>query len=276
MKRWTVPLLLLLLLGALKTPLESRLAAEERQAGFQSSSVSSRHRSRLGQMGFIAALSGFRAAVADAYWIRAHNAWKRTEWPRLFGLLDTATQLQPKSILFWEMAHFHMAYDAAIEVLENSTREPSLPLRLKAKREYLALGEQFLLDGLRFNPQSSRLYDLLGQLYSRRFDDPARAAEAYAAAARCPNPPQYVRRFEAFELAKIPGRERDAYTKLRALYLESPRNHVPTLLQNLQRLQQKLGVPLAERVYDRPILSATPETPLPLLPPQPPNPPPSR
>jgi hypothetical protein len=207
-------------------------------------------------MGFVAALSGFRAVMADLLWIRAGTAFEKTEWGRMKLLLESATQLQPKFVTFWEMAHFHMAYDAATAVNPKlpprpgeAIQQPSEALRRKAEREYLHIGEQFLLDGIAFNPDSSRLYERLGTLYSKKLFDYERAYEAYTAAAQKPGAMGYVRRFAAFALAEVPGREREAYAKLRALYDEGDSQRVPTLLHLLQRLEEKLAVPDSERVY---------------------------
>jgi hypothetical protein len=65
-----------------------------------------------------------------------------------------------------------------------------------------------------------------------------------------PNPPMYVHRFAAYELAQCPGHEREAYEILRAFYLRSEDEHLPTLLKWLDRLQEKLSIPPAERVYN--------------------------
>jgi hypothetical protein len=58
----------------------------------------------------------------------------------------------------------------------------------------------------------------------------------------------YVRRFAAFELAKVPGKEQEAYEQLKELYLEGPQQRVPTLLTLLKELEQKLAVPEDLRV----------------------------
>jgi len=112
--------------------------------------------------------------MADLLWIRAGTAFEKTEWGRIKLLLESAAQLQPKFVTFWEMAHFHMAYDAATAV------NPKLPDQAKrsdnrAKRSVTkpnantSISEnQFLLDGIAFNPDSSRLYERLGTLYSKK------------------------------------------------------------------------------------------------------------
>ena len=59
-------------------------------------------------MGFLAALSGFRALVADGLWIHAHAVWERTDWAAMKFDFDAVTTLQPGCVLFWDMAAWHM------------------------------------------------------------------------------------------------------------------------------------------------------------------------
>jgi hypothetical protein len=93
---------------------EERLTQEHRSAYFRNAKLDLDLRQRLGQMGFLAALSGFRSLVADVLWIQAHSAWERTEWGRMALLFDTVTSLQPRAVLFWDMAAWHMAYNASV------------------------------------------------------------------------------------------------------------------------------------------------------------------
>lgn len=247
-----LPLLALLLLGGAKAPLEHRLLASQRRAGFQMATFSGQTRSQLGHAGFVAALSGFRALMADLLWIRAGTAFERVEWPRMQLLLHTATRLQPRAVVFWEMAHFHMAYDAATSVRTNTRAEPVAALRRKAELEYIQTGESFLREGIAYNPESALLWQRLGELLSRRKNDPLGASEAFSESAKRPEAMGFVRRMAAYELAKVPGRERDAYERLRALYLEGEQERLPNLVRLLSELEQKLAVPEAQRVYTSP------------------------
>ncbi len=242
----------LLAFGVLKTPAEHHLLEEERASGFQLAQVNNNTRAQLGQMGFIAALSGFRAVMADFLWIQAGNSFESTDWARLEMFLHSATQLQPRAVVFWEMAHYHMAYDAAIAVKGDESRQPNLALRRRAEREFQQIGEGFLLRGIQFNPDNARLYECLGNLYKNRMQDHLRASQSYAASAQKPGAMGYVRRFAVFELAKVPGREQEAYEQLTQLYLEGPQQRVPTLLTLLKELEQKLSIPEDSRVYSPP------------------------
>jgi hypothetical protein len=261
MKKTLAPLLLIIGFGLLKTPVETRLLTVQKHAGFQLARLNLGTRAQLGQAGFVAALSGFRALMADLLWIRAGTAFDQTAWSKMELLLRSATQLQPRAALFWEMAHYHMAYDAATSVRYDETAQPSSALRRKAELDFIHIGQTFLEDGLSFLPNSSRLWERLGDLYSRRLNDPLNAADAYAKASQQTNAMAYLRRFSAYELAKIPGREKEAYERLKALYLESPSQRVETLVHLIARLEEKLAVPQEHRAYSKQTASDPVDTP---------------
>lgn len=244
----------LLLLGVPKIAFEERLYQSERREGFQAAQWNMGLRHQIGQLGFVAALSGFRALMADVMWLKASSVFERAEWGRLKLYLESATQLQPRAVLFWEMAHFHMAYDAAYSVRVNEEAQPSMALRRRAERQYLEIGERFLKDGITFNPESARLYERLGMLYAQKLHDPARAAEAYWMASQKPGALEYVKGFAGYYLAEVPGREREAYDLLkevRAEKLSRGRELPPTLLKKLGELEEHLQVPRGERVGTR-------------------------
>src|SRR5690348_10879261 len=140
MKRAMVVLAVLLGLGLLKLPIEHNLAALNRQEHFQGVAFNLDLREKIGQLGFIAALSGFRAIVADALFIQAYSAWEDTEWGRMLLLFRQVTTLQPRVMLFWDTAAWHMAWNASVAAM-NDQKQPRLALRVKAQREYFALGK---------------------------------------------------------------------------------------------------------------------------------------
>jgi hypothetical protein len=242
---------ILLVFGALRMPFEQRLTEEHRAADFHGAKFDLDMRQRLGQSGFIAALSGFRALAADVLWIQAFSAWERTEWGRMKLLFDSVTSLQPRCIMFWDMASWHMAWNASIAACEDP-KQPRGALRLRAQREYFKIGEQYLLDGIKNNPDRWQLYERLGALYRDKFNDPCKAYEAYEKSAALPGHPSFVRRFAAYMLADCPGHEREAYERLVKYYQMGEDEHLPTLLQKLAELQEKLSVPPDQRIYTPP------------------------
>jgi tetratricopeptide (TPR) repeat protein len=240
---------ILMALGALKLPIERDLAAVHRQEHFRGVAFNLDLREKLGQLGFIAALSGFRSIVADALFIQAHVAWERTEWGRVLLLFRQVTTLQPRAILFWDMAAWHMAWNASVAAL-NDKNQPRLALRVKAEREYFALGKDFLERGVKNNPDRPQLYESLARLYKEKYKNHERASEFFAKAAALPGAPSYERRFSAYELSYCEGREREAYDRLRRLYDEGEKERLPTLITRLKFLENKLGIPQDQRIPD--------------------------
>lgn len=249
MIRGVVVMLSVALFGAAKLPMEHAISESHRALHFRAVDFNLDLREQLGQLGFIAALSGFRSLVADALFIQAHVAWERTEWGRVLLLFRQVTTLQPRALLFWDMAAWHMAWNASTAAL-NDRAQPRLALRIKAQREYFALGRDFLERGIKNNPDRPQLYEALGRLYRDKYDDHEHATEFFAKAAELPGAPSYTKRFAAYELAQCPGREREAYDRLHALYLFGEKEHVPTLLRRLKELEIKLDIPSDQRIPD--------------------------
>ncbi len=249
MKRAVIAVVLLLLFGAARLPYEIHLQKLQHQAGFNSTSLDLPLRQQLGQMSFVAALSGFRSLVAAILYIDAYDTWQKLEWGRLAGLLQTVTTLQPKSIVYWDMAAWHMAWNASIAALENKA-QPSKILREREQRKYWELGKKFYEDGLRNNPDSAELWKNLAVLERDKFEDHAAAAKAFETSSTKPNAYPYVRRFAVYELAKIPGREHEAYDRLKALYAEGRSERSPTLIHLLKQLEEKLGIPADQRIKE--------------------------
>src|SRR5438445_964095 len=250
MIRVLVVLAILVALGALKLPIERDLAALHRHEHFRGVEFNLDLREKLGQLGFVAALSGFRAIVADGLFLQAYTAWENTEWGRMLLLFRHITTLQPRVLLFWDTAAWHMAWNASVAAMNDQT-QPRLALRVKAQREYFALGKDFLERGIKNNPDRPDLYEALARLYKEKYKDHERASEYYAKAAAVPGAAPWDRRFSAYELSYCEGREREAYDRLRHLYEEGPKERLPTLIKRLKFLEEKLGIPQDQRIQEK-------------------------
>ena len=106
-------LLMVAVAGAILLPWQVELQGLSRQSGFRTTPLDLSLREQIGQSGFLAALSGFRSPLAAFLWIEAHSAWEKTEWGRMNGLFNTVTTLQPHSLLYWDIAAWHMAWNAS-------------------------------------------------------------------------------------------------------------------------------------------------------------------
>ena len=250
MTRIALALAMLLGFGVTKLPAERALFVQHRHLHFRGVELNLDLREQLGQLGFIAALSGFRSIVADILFIQAHVAWERTEWGRVLLLFRQVTTLQPRVVLFWDMAAWHMAWNASIAAMNDQT-QPRLALRIKAQREYFALGKDFLERGIKNNPDHPQLYESLARLYKDRYQDHAHASEFFAKAAALPDAPSYDKRFSAYELSYCEGREREAYERLQQLYDAGENERLPTLIKRLKVLEEKLNIAQDQRIPDK-------------------------
>ena len=246
MSRSFFAIAMLLIFGVMKLPAERAMSLQHRQLQF-GDIVTLDLREKIGQLGFVAALSGFRSIVADGLFIQAHVAWEQTEWGRVLLLFRQVTTLQPRSILFWDMAAWHMAWNASVAAMNDQT-QPRLSLRVKAQREYFALGKDFLERGIKNNPDRPQLYESMARLYKEKYKEHERASEFFAKAAVLPGAPRYDRRFSAYELSYCEGREREAYERLRQLYDEGEKERLPTLITRLKFLEDKLEIPQDQRI----------------------------
>ncbi len=237
--------------GLLRVAGEARLAAGQRAAGIGMVPLRLDFREQLGQVGLLAALSGFRSVVADFVWLEAYSAWERVEYGRLNLLLNTATTLQPRNVEFWDQSAWHMAWNASVHAREDRGGQGREALRRKAEREYVLLGKDYAERGLASNPDARALHERLALIFYEKLHDPCAAAAAYARAAGSPRALGYEKRFAAFRLAECPGREREAYWLLRFYYDLSERERVPTLIRLLRELEEKIGLPEEQRL-DKP------------------------
>lgn len=247
---WAAVVGALLLFGLARLPLEKSLDQAHRAANLRTAALDIGLREEIGQLSYAAALSGFRSLVAAFLWIEAHTAWEQTAWGRMAGLFQSVTALQPRSLIYWDLASWHMAWNASIAARENP-KEPSEFLRRRAEREYHELGRDFLERGIANNPENYLLHERLGIMLRDKFHDHCGAAAAFADAADKSGAPPYVKRLAAYELAACPGREREAYEKLRAIYLLGEEERLPRVITLINELEAKLNIPASERLAPR-------------------------
>ena len=246
--RWMITALVLALFGAVRLPVETRLTQERQAAAFGTVKLNLGLREKIGQMGFLAALSGFRTIVADLLWIDANTAWQRVEYGRMNLMLETVTTLAPRNAKFWEESAWHMAYNASVYVM-NDPRQPKLALKIKAQREYFMLGLEYAKGGIANVPNDYELHQRLALIYQDKFKDHCAASAEFEKASTCPHAFSYEKRFAAYELSFCPGHEKEAWERLRKLYDKGPQERLPTLEIRLKAMEEKLQLPQEQRVY---------------------------
>ena len=250
-RRYLLGVVVVLAFGLLRLPFERALARERVAGSVNSVRLDVSLRERVSQNEFIAALGGFRSLVADVLWIDAQTDWEKVEYGKMNVKFGTATTLVPHNIMFWDMAGWHMAYNASVAVMEDP-KEPKLAIKKKRQREYFNLGRDYIEHGIANNLQAHDLYQMLAKIDSEKLGDHLASSAAWDKAAACPHALGYEKRAAVFELAKVPGHEREAWQRIRALYDLGEKERVPTLEKDLRELEEKLQLPPEQRIYKTP------------------------
>jgi len=252
-----VAVVVLAVFGLLRWPVESALTRDLREQHLLPPPLDIEMRERLGQGGFAAAFGGMRSVIASMQNLQAQLDWSRQDWGRLESRFRLITRLQPRAESYWEMACWHLAYNASSYYLYDwrdypDHLEPGAVelLRRRYWRSYVHKGIEMLEEGIRYNPEKPRLYEVLGHLYAdpNKLLDHRLAAEAFLAGAELPGGAPWLKRFGGYSLSYLSEEREAAYELLRGLYEESESNHVPTLLAILFELQMVLDVPEEERI----------------------------
>jgi len=242
-QRNAVLIIAVLAFGAARMPFEAGLAKELRASGLTPAPMQVGTRDKIGQTSSAVALGGLRTLVATFLNLRAFSFFEDKRWDDVADTYDTIVDLAPRTRYYWEAGYSHSAYNAASYYINDSTL-PSLRRR-EAWRAAIYRGRAFLERGIRNNPDDWSLLANLGFLLS----DPnkilafrdlnktfAAAADAYKRSADTGKALGYVRRAEFYSLARVQGKEQEALTSARSLYLDQ-RNHVPTLMMLLLVLE---------------------------------------
>lgn len=248
MNRRIIAVLLLGVFGTAILPFQNSLDKAQRAAKLRSTSLDKSLRAQVGQMGFLAALSGFRSPLAAILWIEAYTAWEKTEWGRMAGLFNTTTTLQPRSVLYWDLAAWHMAWNASVAALNDKEKQPSEALRIRNQRQFFDMGRDYLERGIKNNPDSYYLYAAMGTLLRDKLEDHCGSGEYFLKGSEIKGAPAYYARMAGYELAKCPEREREAYDLLKKLYIDDPAQRKPTQITILKELEKKLDVPPDKRI----------------------------
>lgn len=188
--------------GAVKLPWEMRMTRAQRQAtvGF-SGPTAVAVREKLGQGLVLAALGGFRGLAANALMLQAHGAWEEQQWVRVRSALEVATLLQPRVALFWDLAAWHLAWNAAVAAETYSGESNETRKRIEA-RKWVEAGRELLERGTRAVPEKALLFQRLGDLYWQRLADYQAAAACYREALTKGDAPPYLERFVGYALEK--------------------------------------------------------------------------
>ena len=254
--RWSAPLagalLGLLAWGGVKVAWEQRIGRGEVALRYHGNVLTRQISDQLGQGTLIGLLGGLRAVVANYYWLEVTNAWEKKDWPTLRAEVDLVTALQPRTVLFWEMGAWHLAWNASVDKL-NNIAEKSQTRREADARKWVEMGRDVLLRGVENIPDRYNLWFQLGWIEDQKFHDELAAAHYYQEALKRPGAPRYLERFVGYDL-ETGGDKAGAYAWWKDLWRSAP-DHADKVRawdkveDRIRRLENELKVPDADRLF---------------------------
>ena len=249
---WIVALVLIVP-AVLLSPLERAIDAQRVRRRYGGARVTLEMRDRLGQGMAIGLLAGFRGVVADFLWIQNQGFWENKEWLRMYRNMELVTTLQPQSVLFWDSAQWHMAWNIGYAVRTDPANRTQAE-GLKREREWQEKARDLLARGIENIPNRYELYFSMGWLYAQKLKDDCEAAEYYQHAAQFTDAPSYVGRFYARALEHC-GRVPEAYEYWKHLWFQEhnkPYQLEGVLEREIKGLEDQLNIPNDQRVFPRP------------------------
>lgn len=216
----------------------------------------------LGQGVTVGLLGGFRAIVADFFWIRTNVIWSDSDLPATQTLIKLVTAIDPRPQFFWinganmiayDMPHWRILAAGGYTVVSESEQR-------RFDREQAEIALRLLKEGFIYHPHSVALYVCQANIQLNRAKDTAAAAESYHMAALQPGAPYFTTRIYG-ELLKRMGRKQEAYLWLKQVYptLPKPRDlgrftqfqietaMADVVLERIRDLEKELNIAEDER-----------------------------
>ena len=254
-RRYLLCIAIVVVSGVVRLPLEAGLEDQMTEAGFREGAPGLELREELGQMGFVAAFGGLRSLVASILDLWAFVAFTDDEWGEVDSRYSIICRLQPKVEKYWELASWHMAYNAVAyyERSETATDSMRLAVRTKLMESYKDKGISYLERGLVFLPDSGKLHLSMASIHKDRRPNPAIAAHHYLRAFECQGL-GHLERAHAHELVKFSEREawEQAYSILKRHYDSGGRDRTLSVLRDLRVLEDRLQIPVVLRIPETP------------------------
>lgn len=216
----------------------------------------------LGQGVTVGLLGGFRAIVADFFWIKTNSVWEDTDLPATQTFIKLVTAIDPRPLYFWQNGSRMIAYDMPNWRITEEGGYDKVPQARQRKidEEQSGVALRYLHEAFGHHPDSALLYVEIANVYLNRLKDNASAAEAYRRASEQPNAPFFAARIYA-ELLRKMGRNAEAYDWLKKLYPTLPKAAdasrgitefqvesamAPVVLGRIRELEQELNIPEGE------------------------------
>ncbi|OAI56479.1 hypothetical protein AYO49_04215 [Verrucomicrobiaceae bacterium SCGC AG-212-N21] len=240
-------ILILVVLGVVKVPIEQALTESLRARGLQAPPPDLGWQENFGQMA-LSSLGGLRNLVASISYLEAYTAWEELDWGRVDTLMTFATRLQPTEPTYWDEGSWQMAFNAAGAYQRDTSLRYAI--RHKLYRDHVQRGIDILQEGLKFNPEHPLLLQRLGEVYMLKKSEPQLAAKYFLEAYERGANPMYER-MAAYELVKLGDQasSQKAYEILKRYYDKgAPYTKMQRILNELPVLEDRLKIPLSQRI----------------------------
>lgn len=206
----------------------------------------------LGQGVTVGLLGGFRAIVADLFWIRTNSVWETNDIPATQTSIKLVTAIDPRPLYFWLNGSRMIAYDMPNWRIDKAGGYDAVPasVRRRFDEEQSSIAVDYLETALDFHPAEPLLILEIGNVYLNRLKDLETAASYYLEASKQPGAPYYAARIYA-ELLRRLDRLPEAYAFLKELYGKLPKDdpmaQVSVILERIHELEEELKIPPAQR-----------------------------
>ena len=239
-------LVLLALFGLLRTPVEERLRDDLAEANLLLPPPGRDAMQQMGQSTLMGTLGGLRSLVATYLVLEAYEHFSHKDWDELRETYGIVTNLEPREESHWVSLTWHIGINATADV----QTDESLPAFERERRfqKYALEAVEIAERGLEHLPDSAEIRLQLAEVYRQKLEDPCAAARVYGDMIGLEGAPGYVRRFHGYFMARCPGREEEAHDYLMSLYREGEHQHLPTLIKEIKKLEEKLDVPYPRRI----------------------------
>lgn len=206
----------------------------------------------LGQGVTVGLLGGFRAIVADFFWIRTNAVWEDYDLPATQTSIKLVTAIDPRPLFFWLNGSRMIAYDMPNWRIDKAGGYDVVPDAAKRRfdEEQSAIAIDYLETALDFHPEHPLLVLEIANVHLNRLKDLETASRYYLRASKHPDAPYYAARIYA-ELLRRLDRKPEAYAFLKKLYPTLPKDDLmaqaPVVLDRIRELEGELSIPPAQR-----------------------------
>ncbi len=237
LKNVIVILIVLAITGWSRMPIEQQLAEDLHELKLVPPRLSLEDRSRLKQKAFIATYGSLRPTIAAFMSSATTRPHSNQEWDKVEDSFEEILLLDPYNFHYWDMASWHMAYNAAID--KKSDESLTEVARNRVFERYIQKGKDIIDRGIEINPDDWRFQNLKANLEGNRFRNPdyPAAIETHKQMLTMPDLPYHAVRQAniriLFNTQNLPERHQEAYDIALELFARGGQYRTPIVLNQL-------------------------------------------